>query len=127
MILLSFRTAREADRSGIWKFWREIPGSRWRAPRNDAGGWVSSRGLRVLAEPGEHARVGVGVLGDVADHGDRVGAGGKNLGGVFELDAADCNQWNGADALFPLGDFCNALRREAHRFQPGRKYRAQRD
>src|ERR1700742_1644653 len=34
-----------------------------RAPQNDAGIFCSpSRGLRVLPEPGAHARVGVGIL-----------------------------------------------------------------
>src|SRR3984893_4156323 len=37
-VLLSFRTVRSADRSGISKLWSEIPGSlALRAPRNDAG------------------------------------------------------------------------------------------
>jgi len=42
----------------------------------------TSRGLRVLAEPLPHPRVGVGVLGDVADDGDGIRAGGKNLEGT---------------------------------------------
>ena len=56
-----------------------------------------------------------------------VGAGGENLGGLFELDAADRDQRDVADALLPFGDLRNALRREAHRFQRGRKDRAERD
>src|SRR4029077_20538746 len=31
----SFRGARAASEPGIWRTWREIPGSRLRAPRND--------------------------------------------------------------------------------------------
>src|SRR5205823_3431880 len=80
-----------------------------------------SRRLRILSEPGAHPRVGIGVLGDVADHGDRIGAGGENLARLFELDAADRNQRERADALLPFGDLGNALRREPHRFQRGRK------
>jgi len=75
---------------------------------------VISRGLRVLAEPGAHAGIGVGVLGDVADDGDRVGAGGENVGGLFKLDAADRDQRDVADALFPLREIfgmpCGAKR-----------------
>src|ERR1700686_3844265 len=91
--------------------------------------WVAlnSSGFWLVFEPRAHPRVGLGVLGDVADHGDRIGAGGKNLARLFELDAADRNQRNIADALFPFGDFWDALRRKAHRFQRGRKDRAERD
>src|SRR5437879_3667800 len=87
----------------------------------------SSRGLRVLAEPGAYPCVGVGVLGDVADDGDGIRAGSKNLGGLLKLNAADRHQRDVADALLPVGDFCNALRREAHRFQRGRKDWPERD
>src|SRR5882724_11902480 len=69
----------------------------------DGVGFIS-RGLRVLAKPLSYPRVGVGILGDVTDDGDRVGAGGENFCGLFELDAADRDQRNVADALFPLGD-----------------------
>src|ERR1700730_6549745 len=91
--------------------------------------WVAlnSSGFWLVFEPRAHPRVGLGVLGDVADDGDRIGAGGKNLARLFELDAADRDQWNAADALFPFGDFWNALRGEAHRFQRGRKDRPERD
>src|SRR5882757_6291108 len=86
-----------------------------------------SRCLHVLAEPGAHPRVGIGVLGDVADDGDGIGAGGENRGRLFELDAADRHQRKRADALFPFGDLRDALRREPHRFQRGRKNRTERD
>src|ERR1700733_6006576 len=90
------------------------------------GRFVSiSSGLRILPEPLPDPRVGVGVLGDVADHGDRVGAGGEDPGGLLELDAADRDQRDVADALFPFGDFRDALRRKAHRFQRGRKNRTE--
>ena len=71
--------------------------------------------------------VRVGVLGDVGNDGDGIGAGGENLRGLLELDAADRDQRDVADALLPFGDFRNALRRKAHRFQRGRKDRPERD
>src|SRR5258705_9676154 len=80
-----------------------------------------SRGLRVHLQPRAHPRVGIWVLRHVADHGDGIGAGGENLGGLFELDAADRDQRDSADALLPFGDLRDALRREAHRFQRGRE------
>src|ERR1700744_4669590 len=79
-----------------------------------------SRGLCVLAEPLSDPRVGVGVLGDVADDGNRVGAGGKDRRGLFELDATDRDQRNVADPLLPLGDLGNPLRSKTHRLQRGR-------
>src|SRR5690242_11073733 len=39
----------------------------------------ASCGFNHLFEPGFYPRIGVGVLRDVADHGDRVRAGGINL------------------------------------------------
>ena len=41
-----------------------------------------------LLEPGAHARIGIAVLGDVADDGDRVGANGKYRGRPFKSNAA---------------------------------------
>src|SRR5882672_11962684 len=61
-----------------------------------------SRGLRVLLQPRAHPRVGLWVLRHVADDGDGIGAGGENLGGLFELDAADRDQRDIADALLPF-------------------------
>ena len=46
------------------------------------------------------ARIRIGVLGDVADDGDGIRAGGEDVGRVFELDAADGDQRNVADAIF---------------------------
>src|SRR5215210_6894498 len=89
--------------------------------------FLTSRGLRVLSEPGAHPRVGIGILGDIADHGDAVGAGNENLRRLFELDAADRDQRDVADAFLPFADLRNALRREPHRLQCGGKDRAQRD
>src|SRR6478609_10811619 len=92
-------------------------------------GWergASCHSLR-LTEPLPHAGIGVGILGDVADHRDRIRARRKNLRGVLELDAADRDQRDGADALLPLRDLRNALRFEAHRLQGGEEDRAQRD
>src|SRR5882757_1262628 len=74
----------------------------------DGVGFIS-RSLSAVAEPLSYPCVGVGILRHVADDGDRVGAGSKDLGGLFELDAADRDQGNVADALFPFGDFWNAL------------------
>ena len=54
-------------------------------------------------------------------------AGGKDLRGVLELDAADRDQRNRTDALLPFRDLWNALRFEAHRLQGGEEDRAQRD
>src|SRR5689334_1818124 len=77
----------------------------------------ASRGLRGLAQPLPHPRIGVGVLGDVGNHRNGIGASGKNVGCLLELDAADRDQRNIADALLPFPDLRNALRRKAHRLQ----------
>ena len=73
----------------------------------------SSRSPRVLPEPLPDPRVRIGGAGHVGDDGDRVGAGGENLGGLLELDAADRDEGNVADALLPFGDLampCGAKR-----------------
>src|SRR3981081_1420281 len=74
------------------------------ASRNDGCGGLAtpSRRLHVQSEPRAHPCIGIGVLGDVADHGDRVGAGGEDLLGLFELDAADGHSPADAEALLPL-------------------------
>src|SRR6478672_1685952 len=80
-----------------------------RAP--ERRGWINvSRNLRTFAEPRAYPRVGIGILRDVADDGDGIGAGGVNVRGLFELDAADRNQRDIADAALPFGDLRNALR-----------------
>src|SRR5579872_5057234 len=86
-----------------------------------------SGGPGALAKPLFDPFVGVGVLGDVGNDRDRIRAGCKNLVRLLEPDAADRDQGKGADALLPLGDLRNALRREAHRLQRGRKDRTERD
>src|SRR4051794_3205673 len=93
----------------------------------DGLGGEASRGLLGQAEPLPHPRIRVGVLGDVGNDGDGIRARGKDLRGVLELDAADRDQWDIADALFPFRDLRNALRLEAHRLQGGEEDRAQRD
>src|SRR5437868_2244431 len=99
------------------------------APRNDGGGFslLISSGLRVHSEPRAYPCVGIGGLGDIADDGDGIRAGGKDLRRALKLDAADRNQRDVADAFLPFGDPCNALRRETHRFQRGRKDRPEGD
>src|SRR6476659_9220152 len=53
---------------------------------------IMSSSFRDVAEPLPDPRVRIGVLGDVADDGDGVRAGGKDFSGLFELDAADRDQ-----------------------------------
>src|SRR6185437_45193 len=89
--------------------------------------WIISCSLRARAQPLPHPGIGVGVLGDVGNDRDGIGAGGEDLGGLLELDAADRDQRNGTDALLPFADLRNALWREAHRFQRGREDRAECD
>src|SRR5687768_8855437 len=87
----------------------------------------TSCGFNHLFEPSFYPRIWIRVLRDVADHGDRVRAGGINLWRLLELDAADRDQRDVAGALLPFGDFRNSLRCEAHRLQRGRKDRTKRD
>src|SRR5690348_7103062 len=68
----------------------------FRAPQDEE--LTASRGLRLLAQPLPHPCIGVGVLGDVGNDSDGIGAGGENVGGLFELDAADRDQRDVADA-----------------------------
>src|SRR5262249_6107684 len=88
---------------------------------------ISSSGFGAFAKPLSDPCIGGGVLGDIGTNGNGIGAGGETLRSLLELEAADRDQRNIADALLPLGDLRNALRREAHRFQRGRKDRPQRD
>src|SRR4051794_3820356 len=84
-------------------------------------------GLLGQAEPLPHPRIRVGILGDVGNDGDGICARGKDLRGVLELDAADRDQRDIADALLPFRYLRNALRLEAHRFERGEEDRTQRD
>src|SRR5581483_372015 len=127
---------------GAWRWLSSLRGAKRRSnpessrdsgllrfARNDgvSGLCRSSRRLRLHGQPRAHARVGVGVLGDVGNDGDGIRAGRENLGGVLELDAADRNQRDVADAFLPFADLRDPLRREAHRLQRGEEDRAERD
>ena len=78
-------------------------------------------------KPVADAGIGIGVFGDVADDGDGIRAGSEDFGSLFELDAADGDQRDFTDALFPFGDARHALRRKAHGLERGREDRAERD
>src|SRR3954468_20953108 len=71
----------------------------------DGLGGAASRGLLRLAEPLPYPRIRIGILGAGADDGDAIPAGGKDLRGVLELDAADRDQRDGADTLLPFRGF----------------------
>src|SRR6185437_3803564 len=92
-----------------------IARSSWAMTAECVGRRYALRSLLAIVQPLPHPCIGFGVLGDVGNDGDGIGAGGKDLGGVLELAAADGDKRDGADALLPLGDLRNALRREAHR------------
>src|SRR6516165_2347425 len=101
-------------------------GSMSRAKATTSGSAAMSRRwsrARSQFEPGADARVRIRVLRDVADDGDRIGSGRKDLRGLFELDAADRDQRRGADTLLPFGYSRNALRPESHGLQCGRENR----
>src|SRR3954469_22088836 len=84
----------------------------------------ASRGLLGQAEPLPDPRIRVGILRDVGNDGDGIGARRKDLRGVFELDAADRDQRNRTDAFLPFRDLWNALRFKAPRLQGGEEDRA---
>src|ERR1700722_20403052 len=63
-----------------------------------------SGGFGALTKPLFDPCIGVGVLGDIGNDGDGIGAGGKNGGGLFEFDAADTHTRDGAYGVIPFSD-----------------------
>src|SRR6185437_3429547 len=69
------------------------------------------------ADPGFHVLFRLRIPDDVRHHGSRVRPGRQHAGEPLQRDAADGDEWDGADATLPLADAAESLRREGHHFE----------